>query len=121
MGSTLPPGIYYYASRIQLDGSNYLYGGYNAGGGGFWDGVTNVSGILTVGKALATVSLGNTLQLYDGSPKQVAATTDPAGLTVQVTYDGSAGLPVNPGTYQVMAIISDPGLPGFTDRCTEYL
>ena len=112
MGSTLPPGIYYYAIRIQLDGSNFLYGGYNAGGGGFWDGVTNVSGILTVGKALATISLGNTLQMYDGSPKQVAVTTDPAGLTVQVTYDGSAGSPVNPGTYQVMAIISDPGFQG---------
>ena len=112
MGSTMPPGIYYYASRIQLDGSNFQYGGYNAGGGGFWDGVTNVSGILTVGKALASISLGNTLQLYDGSPKQVSETTDPAGLTVQVTYDGSDVLPVNPGTYQVMAIISDPGFQG---------
>ena len=54
LGNTLAAGVYYYASRIQLDGGNYQYGGYNAGGGGFWDGKTNVSGILTVGKALAT-------------------------------------------------------------------
>ena len=43
----LEPGIYYYAYRYrfgQICGS-YLYGGYN---GGFWDGVDNVSGILTV-------------------------------------------------------------------------
>ncbi len=26
------------------------YGGYNAGGGGFWDGTTNVSGVLTVNR-----------------------------------------------------------------------
>ncbi len=44
----LAPGTYYYASRWQLNGGPYTYGGYNAGGGGFWDGTTNVSGVLTV-------------------------------------------------------------------------
>jgi len=48
IGSTLVPGTYYYASRWQLNGGPYRYGGYNAGGGGFWDGITNVSGVLTV-------------------------------------------------------------------------
>ncbi|MHC1738934.1 MAG: T9SS type A sorting domain-containing protein [Ignavibacteriaceae bacterium] len=42
------PGTYYYASRFQQSGGAYAYGGYNAGGGGFWDGTTNVSGVLTV-------------------------------------------------------------------------
>ncbi|PLX19280.1 MAG: hypothetical protein C0599_11065 [Salinivirgaceae bacterium] len=41
-------GTYYYASRFSVNGSDYKYGGYNAGGGGFWDGSTNVSGVLTV-------------------------------------------------------------------------
>ena len=47
-GSTLAPGTYYYASRFQIQTGTYTYGGYNAGGGGFWDGTTNVSGVLTV-------------------------------------------------------------------------
>lgn len=42
------PGTYYYASRFQQSGGVYAYGGYNSGGGGFWDGTTNVSGVLTV-------------------------------------------------------------------------
>jgi hypothetical protein len=39
------PGTYYYVSRFQLNGDDYVYGGFN---GGFWDGVDNVSGELIV-------------------------------------------------------------------------
>ncbi len=49
----LLPGTYYYASRWQLSGGIFKYGGYNAGGGGFWDGVTNVSGVLTINPYIA--------------------------------------------------------------------
>jgi len=42
------PGTYYYASRFQQSGGAYVYGGYNSGGGGFWDGTNNVSGVLSV-------------------------------------------------------------------------
>ncbi len=50
LGSTinLPSGTYYYTFRYRYDGGPYTYGGYSATGGGFWDGVTNVSGILNV-------------------------------------------------------------------------
>jgi hypothetical protein len=43
----LTPGTYYYAYRYRFGEvyGEYLYGGYN---GGFWNGTTNVSGILTV-------------------------------------------------------------------------
>lgn len=42
-------GTYYYASRFSINGgSSYAYGGYNVGGGNFWDGTSNVSGVLTV-------------------------------------------------------------------------
>jgi hypothetical protein len=44
----LAPGTYYYASRFKYGLAEYVYGGYNASGGGFWDGATNVSGVLTV-------------------------------------------------------------------------
>ncbi|QOJ29393.1 MAG: choice-of-anchor D domain-containing protein [Ignavibacteriales bacterium] len=48
IGANLAPGTYYYASRWQLQNGPYTYGGYSTNGGGFWDGTTNVSGVLTV-------------------------------------------------------------------------
>lgn len=50
IGAALAPGTYYYASRFQLNGGTYVYGGYEAppSGGGIWNGTTNISGILTV-------------------------------------------------------------------------
>jgi hypothetical protein len=48
IGTTLAPGTYYYASRFNVFNGDFVYGGYNAGGGGFWDGINNVSGVLTV-------------------------------------------------------------------------
>ncbi|OFY19297.1 MAG: hypothetical protein A2W98_00580 [Bacteroidetes bacterium GWF2_33_38] len=48
IGSTLTVGTYYYASRFKVNGGTYKYGGFNLGGGGFWDGFANVNGVLTV-------------------------------------------------------------------------
>jgi len=48
MGTGLNAGTYYYASRFKYTNNPYQYGGYSATNGGFWDGVTNVSGVLTV-------------------------------------------------------------------------
>lgn len=42
------PGVYYYASRFKLGLADYVYGGFS---GGFWNGTTNVSGVLTVNAA----------------------------------------------------------------------
>lgn len=47
IGASLAPGTYYYASRF-IYSADTVYGGYNSGGGGFWDGVNNVSGVLVV-------------------------------------------------------------------------
>lgn len=44
----LAPGTYYYASRFKYGFADYVYGGYSSTGGGFWDGTSNVSGVLTV-------------------------------------------------------------------------
>jgi hypothetical protein len=52
IGSSLAPGTYYYASRFNVFGGNYVYGGYSSSGGGFWDGVNNVSGVLVVKQPL---------------------------------------------------------------------
>lgn len=52
IGSDLASGTYYYATRFKLDDNNYVYGGINSAnpetGGNFWDGITFVSGVLTV-------------------------------------------------------------------------
>ncbi|MCH7523612.1 MAG: choice-of-anchor D domain-containing protein [Bacteroidetes bacterium] len=56
IGSSLPVGTYYYASRFRIDGDVFYYGGYssdNAGViGGFWGDTngaeTNRNGILTI-------------------------------------------------------------------------
>jgi hypothetical protein len=47
-GGALTAGTYYYTFRYSLNGGPYMYGGYNGGGGGFWNGTTDVSGTLTV-------------------------------------------------------------------------
>ena len=47
----LTPGVYYYASRFSLNEGPYVYGGYP---GGFWDGINNVSGVLTVNAILGS-------------------------------------------------------------------
>lgn len=48
IGAALPAGTHYYAYRYQLYGGNYYYGGYSQGGGGPWNGTSNVSGVLNV-------------------------------------------------------------------------
>ncbi len=60
----------------------------------------------------ATVTLSNLSQTYTGSPLSVGVTTDPAGLTVEVTYDGSTTAPTNAGTYAVVATVTEPGYTG---------
>ena len=41
-------GTYYYNFRYKNGPCDYVYGGYNVSGGGFWNGTTNVNGVLTV-------------------------------------------------------------------------
>ncbi len=62
-------GTYYYASRFQLNNGDYYFGGYAAGGGGFWDGITNVSGVLTVqtGTTPSTLTYANLQWPPDGN------------------------------------------------------
>ncbi|MBN8460493.1 MAG: S8 family serine peptidase [Verrucomicrobia bacterium] len=72
----------------------------------------SASGTLVIGKATATVTLGSLAETYDGSPKPASVTTDPAGLAASVTYDGSATVPSNAGSYPVVATVTDPNYQG---------
>ena len=60
---------------------------------------------LTLGQGTATITLGDLAAVYNGSPKSASATTNPAGLPVRLTYDGSATPPQNVGSYPVEAVI----------------
>ena len=72
----LVPGTYRYASRFQLNGGPYSYGGNNlnstSNAGGFWDDSTYKSGTLTVSSNLVD---GGQVTLNPPSPNQGTAST----------------------------------------------
>ena len=70
------------------------------------------SGTLVIGKPTATVSLGNLTATYDGTAKAASVTTVPAGLSVSLTYNGSATAPTAAGSYAVMATVNDASYGG---------
>jgi pectin methylesterase-like acyl-CoA thioesterase len=63
-------------------------------------------------KLTAAVTLSNLAQSFNGSPASVTVTTEPAGLPVSVTYNGSAQPPSAIGTYAVVATVNDPNYQG---------
>lgn len=71
---------------------------------------TSASVSLSLSRAAATLTLGGLSTTYDGSAKSATVTTAPvAGLaTLAVTYDNSAVLPIEAGTYAVVATLENP-------------
>ena len=90
-------------TAVQPDGA------YNASN---TPGSVSGSGALIIGDNSATVTLGNLSQVYDGSGKTATTGTTPSGLTVNVTYNGSAIAPVNAGSYITSAVVADPYYSG---------
>ncbi len=82
IGSSFAPGTYYYAARWQYNGGQYRYGGYP---NGFWDGTTQVSGVLTVTPppAPANDDCANAVSLVPGANLVCAGQT--AGTTLSAT------------------------------------
>lgn len=74
--------------------------------------VTSEGAQLTVNKAPASIVLAGLSTVYDGTPRIVTATTSPAGLAVQITYEGSTSAPVAVGSYAVVATIVDANYAG---------
>jgi hypothetical protein len=70
------------------------------------------NGTLVIGKATATVTLGSLAATYDGTAKSASANTNPVGKTVTFTYDGSATVPINAGSYAVVGTINDTNYQG---------
>ncbi|HEX8352464.1 MAG TPA: pectinesterase family protein, partial [Pyrinomonadaceae bacterium] len=63
-------------------------------------------------KLTAAVGLSNLTQSYDGSAAAATVTTEPAGLPVSVTYNGSPQPPSAIGTYAVVATVDDATYQG---------
>ena len=58
--------------------------------------------------AEATLTLSGLAQTYDGTPKAATVTTAPEGLSgVSVTYNGSATVPTDAGSYAVVATLTN--------------
>ncbi len=114
------PGTYYYASRFQYGTAPYVYGGFN---GGFWNGTTNFSAVLTV-NALpqiewanlqwppnGTISSGGVFDVYAQVYK--AGVTEPAGqgagITAWVGYSTSNTDPATWTTWVPSNYFGDAG------------
>jgi hypothetical protein len=67
---------------------------------------------LVISKGTGTVTLGSLSQTYNGTAKSASVTTTPSGLTVNLTYSGSANAPTNAGSYTVIGTISDVNYQG---------
>ena len=84
-------------------------------GNGNYNAAPSVSQPLVVGKAAATVTLGNLSQPYTGAAKTATVSTVPAGLPVSVTYNGSTAPPSDAGSYAVAATVNSPNY-----QCTAF-
>lgn len=62
---------------------------------------------LRIIKPIASITFSGLDQEYTGDPKQVTVVTYPAGLAVDINYNGETPLPVNVGQYSVSAVIVD--------------
>lgn len=63
-------------------------------------------------KTAVQIAWSDLVQIYDGTPRSVHVTTIPAGVPVEVTYDGGGQPPVNAGSYEVVATVRDPSFTG---------
>src|SRR5439155_14466166 len=74
--ATAPTNPGSYAVVASLNNANYT--------------ASDATGTLTINKGTATITLSNLTQTYNASPKSATATTTPAGVSVSITYNGSA-------------------------------
>ncbi len=67
---------------------------------------------LVIAQASGSITLGSLNQTYSGSAEAATATTVPSGLAVTFTYNGSATVPTDAGSYTVVGTINDANYQG---------
>ena len=111
IGSSLSAGTYYYAFRYSYNGC-VVYGGYSGSGGGFWDGSTNVSGVLTVNPTNTAGSASSTPTVcINASLTTITHTTTSATGISNAGVSGANGLPAGVSASWSSNTISITGTP----------
>ncbi len=72
----------------------------------------DVTNTLVIAKVPATVTLDNLTYRYDGTPKAATVGVTPAGLKVDVTYNGSSVAPTEVGKYTVVGTVNELNYAG---------
>ena len=67
---------------------------------------------MVIAQATGSITLGSLNQIYTGAAKPATATTIPSGLAVSFTYNGSATVPTNAGSYTVIGTINNVNYQG---------
>ncbi len=74
--------------------------------------ITLLDGTLTIDKAIATITIEDVEQIYDGAPKEATITTHPEGLSYLATYDGEVSSPQEVGSYHLEVTIDEINYQG---------
>lgn len=104
VGEVVNGGIYQYAIRLTGENHNAV-----------------VTGEMEITKALAQIHVSGLRSIYDGETKDVKVETVPAGLEVEVTYNGFSQLPYAAGEYTVFAEIRDQNYRGYKTADLEIV
>ena len=81
--TTSTSGTFYYTFRYKQGTCNWQYGGYSSNGGGFWNGTSNINGVLTVNP-------NHTLALTGGSATPTMCINTALGTNIVYTVGGGA-------------------------------
>jgi hypothetical protein len=83
-----------------------------------YEAAADVDQSFSIAPAPVQVTIFNTIQFYDGTPKPVTVTTNPFSVAVSVTYNGSELPPTEAGSYTVVAEVV---LPNYVGMATDTL
>ena len=114
LGNTISTaGTFYVASRFSRDSLNYTYGGYAGGGGGFWDGSSNVSAVytVTVNTAPVLASIGSQTLTEEIAIFIELSATDAEENTITYSVNGGS-------SETVLAVVSNDTL--FLTPANDY-
>ncbi len=113
--SVTPEGVSFEITYVDLPGAPTNVGSYAVEATATDPNYTgSASATLTITEASASISfLEESLsQVYDGTPLSPEVITSPEGLDFELIFIDESEVPMNAGTYQVEAFITDPNYTG---------